>query len=54
MDHTIEIARDKGIKKIFGIVLKDNLPMINLMNEKKFKFSNGDPGEYIVEYEIFN
>jgi acetyltransferase len=50
LDYTIEIARDKGLKKITGIILKDNLPMINLCKEKKFKIESGDPGEYKVEY----
>jgi len=52
LDYTFEIARDKKIKKIYGVVLKDNIPMINLCKEKKFKFSDGDPGEYKIEHNL--
>lgn len=52
VDFTIEIAKDKGLKKLKGIVLKDNIPMINLCKEKNFKITDGDPGEYNVEYDI--
>ncbi len=52
LDYTIEIARDKGLKKLTGIVLKDNVPMINLCKEKKFKIESGDPGEYKIEYML--
>ena len=54
IDYTIEIARDKGVKKIYGVVLKDNVPMITLCREKKFKITEGDPGEYKVEYDLVN
>ncbi len=54
MDFMFEIARDKGIKKIYGIVLSDNTPMIQLCEEKNFKITRGDPGEYNIEYEVFN
>ncbi|MDG6218895.1 MAG: bifunctional acetate--CoA ligase family protein/GNAT family N-acetyltransferase [Candidatus Thermoplasmatota archaeon] len=52
IDYTIEIARDKSFKKIYGPVLKDNIPMIKLCREKNFEFSEGDPGEYIVSYTL--
>jgi len=52
LDFTFEIGRDKGLSKIFGIVLKDNIPMIKLCREKGFKFSDGDPGEYNIVYTI--
>jgi len=52
IDFTIEVAKDKKIDKITGIVLKDNIPMITLCKEKKFKVESGDPGEYKVEYDI--
>jgi acetyltransferase len=52
LDYTIEVARDKGLQKITGIVLKDNIPMITLCKEKKFKIESGDPGEYKVEYKL--
>jgi len=52
LDYTIEIARDKGLKKLTGVVLKDNVPMITLCKEKKFKVESGDPGEYKVEYTL--
>lgn len=52
IDYTIEIAKDKGVKKLYGVVLKDNIPMITLCREKNFKVSDGDPGEYKVEYDI--
>jgi len=52
IDYTIEIARDKGVKKLYGVVLKDNIPMITLCREKNFKVTDGDPGEYKVEYDL--
>ena len=52
LDFLIEIAKDKNLTKINGVVLKDNYPMIALCREKNFKFSEGDPGEYKVEYDV--
>ena len=52
LDYTFDIARDKKVKKVYGIVLKDNLPMINLCREKSFVFTEGDPGEYHIEYDV--
>ena len=53
IDYTIEVAKDKKLKKIYGVVLKDNTPMISLCREKKFKITDGDPGEYNIEYDLF-
>ncbi len=52
IDYTIEIARNKGFNKIYGPVLKDNIPMIKLCREKNFDFSEGDPGEYVITYDL--
>jgi len=52
VDYTIEIAKDKKLKTLNGIVLKDNTPMISLCKEKKFKITQGDPGEYKIEYDL--
>ena len=52
IDYLIEIAKDRKYEKIYGPVLKDNVPMITLCQEKHFTFSEGYPGEYIVEYKI--
>jgi acetyltransferase len=52
LDYLIEIAKDKDFSKINGVVLKDNYPMIALCREKNFQFSEGDPGEYKVEYDL--
>ena len=52
IDYTIEIARDKELKVINGVVLKENIPMVTLCREKKFKIMEGDPGEYKVEYNL--
>jgi len=52
LDYTFEIAKDKNLIKIYGIVLKDNQPMISLCQEKGFEFFNDDPGEYRIEYEL--
>jgi len=52
VDYTIEVARDKNLKKIYGIVLKDNTPMISLCREKNFKITSVDPGEYNIEYDL--
>jgi RimJ/RimL family protein N-acetyltransferase len=52
LDYTFEIGKDIGLKRIFGIVLKENTPMISLCHEKGFKFAEGDPGEYKIEYKL--
>ena len=52
IDYTIEIAKDKKVKKLYGVVLKDNVPMLTLCREKNFKITEGDPGEYEVEYDL--
>ena len=52
LEFTFEIGKDKDLKEIFGIVLKDNAPMISLCGEKGFKFSDGDPGEYHIVYTV--
>jgi len=52
LDYTIHIAKDKGLEKLYGIVMKDNIPMINLCREKKFTFSEGDPGQYNIERNL--
>jgi acetyltransferase len=52
LDFLIEIAKDKDLTKVTGVVLKDNYPMIALCREKNFRFSEGDPGEYKVEYDV--
>jgi acetyltransferase len=54
LDFLIAIAKDKNLMKINGVVLKDNYPMIALCKEKHFKFSEGDPGEYKVEYDMID
>ena len=54
LDFIIEIAKDKNLSKINGVVLKDNFPMITLCREKGFRFSDGDPGEYKVEYILLD
>jgi len=52
IDYTIHIARDKGLKKIYGIVLKDNVPMLSLCREKHFDITHGDPGEYNISFDV--
>ena len=52
LGYLIEIAKDKNLSKINGVVLKDNYPMIALCREKNFRFSEGDPGEYKVENDL--
>jgi len=52
VDYIIHLAKDKGLKVIHGVVLKDNIPMITLCREKNFKVMDGDPGEYKVEYYL--
>ena len=52
VDYTFEIGKDMRLDRIYGLVLKDNTPMINLCHEKGFKFSEGDPGEYKIEYKL--
>jgi acetyltransferase len=50
IDQLIHIAEDRDYKKVYGPVLKDNVPMITLCQEKGFTISEGNPGEYLVEY----
>ena len=52
LDYMFEIGKDKKLNKIYGIVLKENMPMITICKEKNFKFSEGDPGEYNIEYKL--
>ena len=52
LDYTFEIAQDKILQMVYGIVLKDNQPMISLCKEKGFSFFEGDPGEYRIEYDL--
>jgi acetyltransferase len=52
LDFLIEFAKEKNLSKINGVVLKDNFPMIALCREKGFRFSEGDPGEYKVEFDL--
>ena len=54
IDYTIEVAKDKKLKKLYGVVLKDNVPMLSLCREKNFKIEQGDPGEYKIEYDLKN
>jgi len=53
LDFTIEIAKNKGVNKIFGDVLRDNTPMLTLCKEKGFSMSRTeDPEVSRVEYNI--
>ena len=52
LDFTFDIAKDKKLSEVNGIVLKDNHPMISLCKEKGFIFSDGDPGEYRIVYTL--
>ncbi len=52
LDYTFKIGKDKKLSRIYGIVLKDNTPMISLCREKGFVFSEGDPGEYKIDYML--
>jgi len=53
LDFTIEIARNKGVKKIIGDVLRDNSPMLSLCEEKGFrKLRTEDPEVYRLEYDV--
>jgi acetyltransferase len=51
-DMLIGIARDKNIKKIFGIVLNDNLKMLNLARKLGFSFEKVSEEETRIELEI--
>lgn len=53
LDFTIDIAKDKGVKLLYGDVLKANRPMLNLCKEKGFELKKSeDPEVYRVEYKI--
>jgi len=48
-----KIAKDRGIKKIWGRILSDNTEMMKLMRSEKFEFRGfSEPGVYHVEKQI--
>ena len=49
---TMEFFEEKGRKKINDDVLRDNVPMISLCKEKKFKITDEDPGKYKIEFDL--
>ncbi len=52
METLITIARQKGLKRIYGVVLADNVKMRNLVKEFGFKIGPGSYGEVEVSLEI--
>ncbi len=51
-DYILEIARERGIKKIFASVLKENEGMLHIFRKKGFSFEEEDFNTFYVELEL--
>ena len=51
-DMLIGIAQDRGLRSIFGIVLNDNVKMINLARKLGFTFERISKEETMIELEL--
>ncbi|MCB0522233.1 MAG: GNAT family N-acetyltransferase [Lewinellaceae bacterium] len=52
MDYMLEIARDKGILKIFASVLRTNTHMIRMFKERGFELRSEEEGAYEVSLDL--
>jgi len=53
MERALDVARDYGIKKVEGEVLRENKEMLGLGRELGFEIKkNGDAGDYVLSKEI--
>jgi acetyltransferase len=52
MDYMLEIARDKGIMKIYASVLGINTHMVRMFRERGFELKNEDDGAYRVKLDL--
>ena len=53
IERVIEIARDNGVKMLYGDVLATNLPMLGLMKKTGFSIKAFDDGVRRVEMPLF-
>ncbi len=51
-DYMLEIARDKGIKKIYASVLRANSNMIRMFKDRGFDLKSEDEGIYSAELDL--
>lgn len=52
MDYMLEIARDKGIQKIFASVLRSNSHMIKMFKSRGFKMDAEDSSSFSAELDL--
>ena len=52
MDYMLEIARDKGIMKIYASVLGINTHMVRMFRERGFELKNEDDGAYRIKLDL--
>lgn len=51
-DYMLEIARDKGIKKVSASVLRNNSHMIRMFKDRGFKLETEDSGVFSAELDL--
>jgi acetyltransferase len=51
-DYILEIAKKRGIKKIYAEVLRDNDVMIHMLEKRGFKIASDDGEICHIEYEF--
>ena len=52
IERVIEIARDNGVKMLYGEVLATNLPMLGLVKKTGFSIKDFDEGVRRVEMPL--
>ena len=52
IERVIEIARDNGVKMLYGEVLATNLPMLGLVKKMGFSIKDFDEGVRRVEMSL--
>lgn len=51
-DYALEIARERGIKTIYAVALKNNLKMVNMFEQRGFKITKEDMDMVKAELDI--
>jgi acetyltransferase len=51
-DYILEVARDKGIQKVYASMLATNKRMIHMFEKRGFKISREDFETYRAELEL--
>ena len=54
MEKLIYIARDRGIKEIFGLVLRDNVDMMRFIKKFGFKIVESEYDVYKIRLDLNN